>query len=114
MTAITEGIALEIDDSGTDDPIVTLNIVTTIGTIKIMAAPSQAIASNERGLILENAHIQSDVGTPNAFGPANLIRICAAICKDYGYDYIEVKGNLRTTGANPGRRPRSVRYPRRL
>jgi len=105
MWAIT-GISFESVNDMTDDPVVTVSVATPAGVLKFTAEPIQ------RGntLILRGTHVQD--ASPNAIGAGNLMVIAQAVMEGMGFDGLVVEGALRTTGANPGRRPRAVRFAR--
>ena len=98
----------EVLDDGTDDPIVTVRIGTPDGVLLIMAE----VAQEGRTLRLLDLHIQSDAGA-NAIGLSALRLIANVAMERMDYDEIVVEGAVRTTGANPGHRPRPLRFARR-
>lgn len=101
-------ISFELVDDMTDDPVVTLLVATPVGRLMFVAEPV------ERGgtLVLRGTHVQD--ARPNAVGTANLMVIAQALMERMGFDGLEVEGAIRTTGANPGRRPRVFRFARRV
>lgn len=105
MTWRLDQIASEgfVEDE-TDDPVVTVEFQTPAGMIKFMAE------ADERGstLCLRKAHIEGPGA--NEVGVSNLRVLAAYVMEGMGYDEIEVEGASRTTGANPGRTPRPLRF----
>ena len=92
----------------TSDPVVTIAVSTPAGVLKFMAELEWA----SRMLILHGVDLQ-DL-QPNAVGAANLMVLAEAVMEGMDIDGLVIEGALRTTGANPGRRPRVVRFARRL
>jgi hypothetical protein len=91
---------------------VTVDIETMAGTLRKLADVSIV----GRTAYASGLHIQgNDVGK-NAFGWASLRSLGRAILDWLGDDYDElvIKGAVRTSGANPGRRPGDLRFTRRL
>ena len=107
MWAITE-ISFEMVDDTTDDPVVTLFVMTPAGRLTFVAEPVERGAT----LVLKGVHVRD--AHPNAVGAANLMVIAQALMERIGYYGLEVEGALRTTGANPGYRPRVFRFTRRV
>jgi hypothetical protein len=102
-----EDISFELVDDMTSDPVVTAVVVTPAGRLIFMAEPRIA------GLILELRGTHVHGAQRNAVGAGNLLMLAQAVMERMGYDGIVVKGALRTTGANPGHRPRDLRFTRR-
>ena len=92
----------------TDDPVVTLRIVTPVGPLIFMAEPVMFGTT----MILKGLHAQD--ATPNAVGPGNLMVIAQSVMEGMDLDGLVIKGALRSTGANPGHRPRDIRFTRRI
>jgi hypothetical protein len=103
-----EDIAFEIIDDLTSDPVVTVVVSTPDGTLKFMAEPEQQGST----LILHTTHVQD--ARANAMGHGNLMVLAQALMERMGFDGLVVEGAIRTTGANPGRRPRPLRFTRRV
>jgi NADH dehydrogenase FAD-containing subunit len=101
-------ISFEIVSDMTDDPVVTLLVQTPAGQLTFTAEPVE----NGDTLVARGTHVQ-DAST-NAIGTANLMVIAQALMERMGYDGLVVEGALRTTGANPGRRPRPIRFTRHV
>ena len=62
-------------------------------------------------LILRGVHMQG--ARPNAIGAGNLKVLARVVMERMELDGLVVEGALRTTGANPGHRPRPIRFARR-
>jgi hypothetical protein len=92
----------------TSDPVVTVVVSTPDGTLKFMAEP-EAQGST---LVLRGTHAQD--AHANAVGAGNLLVLAQALMERMGFDGLVVEGAIRTTGANPGRRPRLLRFTRRV
>jgi hypothetical protein len=101
-------IVLSADD--TDDPVVTAEIKTPAGTLRLMAEPEWP----GRVLILHGCHMHGEDVGPNAFGWRELRWLAAAAMEVLDVDEIRVEGEVRTSGANPGRRPRPLRFARKI
>jgi hypothetical protein len=101
-------ISFEIVDDMSDDPVVTLRIATPVGPLTVMAEPAMQGAT----LHLTRAHVQARGA--NTIGAWNLLVIARAVIEGMDLDGLVVEGALRTTGANPGHRPRALRFTRRV
>jgi hypothetical protein len=67
-----------------------------------------------RSLILSGVHIQGDDVKANELGVAGLRRMTQEAMEELGVDEIIIVGAVRTTGANPGRAPRPLRFTRKI
>jgi hypothetical protein len=103
-----EDIAFEVVNDLTDDPVVTVLVFTPVGEMAFTAEP----VMRGRTLIFRRTHVQGS--RPGAVGGHNLAVIAHAVMKGMDVDELIVEGALRTTGARPGRRPRDIRYARRV
>lgn len=92
----------------TDDPVAAVVVSTPAGTLTFVAE----LMVEQDTLWLLGVHVQDM--SPNTIGPANLKVIARALMERIGYDELVVEGAIRTTGANPGRRPKSLRFSRNL
>jgi len=103
-----EDLSFEMVNDMTDDPVVTLRVSTPKGELVFTSEPVM------RGniLVLQGTHVQG--AYPSAIGTANLMVIAQAVMEGMDLDGLVVEGALRTTGANPGRRPRDFRFTRRV
>ena len=104
----TNDISFEFDDTGTSDPVVTVEVTTPDGVLVIMGEPKQ----ERRTLIVEGVHIHGIGIGPNGLGPAKLRVVAQAILEGMDYDELIVEGAARTTGAQQGRRPKPIRFLR--
>lgn len=107
-TAADIRIDLSADD--TDDPVVTAEIVTPAGTLRAMAEAER----KGRVLIFHGFHMHGENIGSNQFGPANFLRLAQAVMEYFDADEIEIEGAIRTSGANPGHRPRPIRFARKI
>jgi len=103
-------ITILLHDEMTDDPVVTAEIVTPDGVIWVMAEVQ--IAS--RAMTLTNLHTHGDDVGGGEFGARNLMRLIQAVMEAIDVDETVVVGAVRTSGANPGRRPRPLRFTRKV
>jgi hypothetical protein len=101
-------VTFDLVDDMTTDPVVTVTVSMPAGVLKLMAEPERV----GRTLILHGLHMQDLV--PNAVGAANLMVLVDVVMERMDVDGLIVEGGLRTTGANPGRRPRVLRFTRRI
>src|SRR5271163_1020087 len=106
MTWRHSTISIEMVDEDSSDPIVTLEITTPVGVITVMAD----FRLMGRIVGVKGAHIESRGILPNDIGISNL-RVIAQTAMD-DYDGIVIEGAIRATGANPGHRPRTLRFTR--
>ncbi len=95
-----------------DGDTVTVDIRTVVGSLRISADVSVI----GRTAYASDLHIQGNDRGKNAFGWASLRALGRAVLDWLGDDYDElvIKGAIRTSGANPGRRPGDIRFTRRL
>jgi hypothetical protein len=101
---------IEIIRDQSDENIVVARVATTLGTILVMAE----VELSGRSLILSGVHIQGDDVKPNEVGVAGLRRMIHEAMEELGVDEIVIVGAVRTTGANPGRAPRPLRFTRKI
>ena len=101
-------ISFEIVDDMSDDPVVTLRIATPVGSLTFMAEP----VMQGTILLLTRTHVQG--AASNMIGAGNLLVIAQTVMEGMDLDGLVVEGALRTTGANPGHRPRVLRFTRRV
>jgi CBS domain-containing protein len=101
-------VSFRLVDEDTSDPVTTIEVTTPHGALLIMGEPRES----GRILIAAGVHISSRGVKPNDIGIANLRLIAQAIMEELDYDEIHVEGEVRTTGAKPGRRPRPLRFAR--
>lgn len=94
-------IRIVVDDDLSDDPIVTAEISTPAGRLKLMAD----VDIVGRRLRLKGLHMHGDGFGPSEFGAGNLRRLTEAVMERLDCDEIIVEGAARTSGANPGRAP---------
>ncbi|MEO8716329.1 MAG: hypothetical protein ABI369_15090 [Acetobacteraceae bacterium] len=104
----TADISFEMVDDMTSDPVVTVTVSTPGGTLRFMAEPEVQGST----LVLRRAHAQG--ARANAVGAGNLLVVAQALMERMDFDGLVVEGAIRTTGANPGRRPRIHRFARRV
>ncbi|HUI19348.1 MAG TPA: hypothetical protein VL244_16900 [Alphaproteobacteria bacterium] len=103
-------VGIVVDDDLSDDPVVTANITTPAGRLSVMAA----VSFEGRTLVLAGLHMHGDDIGLGEFGMANLRRLADAVMEVLECDEIVVEGATRTSGANPGRFPKRLRFKRRL
>ncbi len=101
---------IEIIRDQSDENIVVARVATTVGTIVVMAE----VELSGHSLILNGVHIQGDDVAANEVGVSGLRRMIQEAMKELGVDEIVIVGAVRTTGANPGRAPRPLRFTRKI
>ena len=101
---------IEIIREQSDENIVVARIATAVGTILVMAE----VELKGRSLILSGVHIQGDDVKANDVGVPALRRMIQEAMEELGVDEIVIIGAVRTTGANPGRAPRPLRFTRKV
>jgi hypothetical protein len=101
-----EDISIELDDEMTGDPVVTALVWSPGGILRFMAEP-EVLGTM---LVLHRTHVEG--GQANTVGAANLMVLAQAVMERMDFDGLVVEGAPRTTGANPGRQPRALRFSR--
>jgi hypothetical protein len=101
---------IEIIREQSDENIVVARVAATAGTILVMAE----VELSGRSLILSGVHIQGDDVKANEIGVAGLRHMIQEAMEELGVDEIVIVGAIRTTGANPGRAPRPLRFARKI
>jgi hypothetical protein len=101
-------IDIVLDQFGTDDPVVTATIVTPAGDLAVMAEP----ITQGRRLVLDGLHMHGVNLRPGQLGWLRLRWLAQAVMERLDLDEIVVRGAVRTSGANPGRRPGERRFKR--
>ncbi len=99
-------ISFDLDDVGTEAPIVTLVAHTPSGELYIMGE----LVSFGRKVEVEKAHTFGPA--KGSFGIRGLRAVARAFVEQFDVEDLIIKGEARTTGASPGRRPRPFRYRR--
>jgi hypothetical protein len=96
-------IGISLEDA--DDDVAIVRIDTPAGTIKIAGA----VFWNDSVLYVKEAHIEGLY--PGALGRAGLNAIGRKLLEEANVEKIVIAGSVRTTGRNPGRRPKVFRFP---
>ena len=99
---------LGYDEAVSEGDIAVVRVGTPAGEIMVMAS----VSFEGRTLVAAGAHIQSDAGA-NATTFVNLRAIASFVLERLDCDEARVEGAVRTSGANPGHRPRVLRFARR-
>jgi hypothetical protein len=102
---------LGIEDASSEGNIVTISIGTPAGNVVVMAEVD--LSPDGKILFARGVHIHSDAGA-RTIGVANLRVLAAFVLERMNCDEASVEGAVRTTGANPGHRPRVLRFTRRV
>jgi hypothetical protein len=102
-------IRFDLAEDATDHPVTTLTVDTPAGRLIVMATCFQS----GRSMTLLGLHTHGETFAANAIGAANLAVIVQAFMELMDLDELLVTGGLRTTGANPSRIPRRLRFTRR-
>lgn len=90
--------------------VVFAHIETSVGAIEVLAE----IALDGRHLTLGGLHVYGINVDANDLGTSGIRRIVREIMEDLNVDQITIEGAVRTTGAGPGRIPRSLRFTRKV
>ena len=104
MTPDEVHIAVYLEDS--EDPIFLIEVVTPNGSLQLMGE----FEIGERNLVIREAHLGGD--RSKVWGWRLLRQLGRTIAEKLDVDEIEVHGAVRSTGANPGRRPGVLRFAR--
>jgi hypothetical protein len=102
-------IRFDLAEDATDHPVTTLTVDTPAGRLIVMATCLQS----RRSMTLLGLHAHGETVGANAIGAANLAVIARAFMELMDLDELVVAGGTRTTGANPSRIPRRIRFARR-
>lgn len=103
-----EDVSFDVVAEDTEHPVVTVEVRVPGGAMVIMSEPEEV----GRTLVVKGAHISSRGLAPNDVGIPNLRLVAEVVMEAMDYDEIEVVGEIRTTGANKGHRPRPFRFAR--
>lgn len=98
------GIVVYWEDS--EDPIFLVEVITPNGSLELLGE----FEIGERNLVIRRAHLGGDPS--KKWGWTLLRQLGRAIAEKLDVDEIEIHGAVRSTGANPGRKPRVLRFPR--
>lgn len=96
-----DNIIIIVDDALTDDPVLTAEIATPVGRLKLMAE----VSMGHRTLTVRGLHLHGVGIAPNRFGLGALRKLADAVMEEFECDEIVVEGAVRTSGANPGNAP---------
>jgi hypothetical protein len=77
-------------------------------TIKILGE----VVDGTDPMVVMGVHVSSSGVAANEIGMANLYTLAQRVMEVGDYDEIVVEGAVRTTGANPGHKPRPFRFTR--
>ena len=102
-------LSVTIDES--EDPVVIVSIEIPEGYLEVMAEIE--IDYERRVIIARGLHLHGVDFDANGLGSIRLRQIARAMLEDLDYDECRIEGAIRTTGANPGRRPKPVRFTRK-
>lgn len=101
-----DDIEIILDADISEDPCLLFDVVTPDGVLQLLG--DVEMGSNH--LVVRDLHIGGDAQVQ--WGWSKLRKLGRVIAEKLNVDYIEVHGAVRTTGANPGRRPSVVRLSR--
>jgi hypothetical protein len=101
-----DDIEIIVDDQLSEDPIFLVQVITPLGILDLMAE----VRLSPRSIEVHGLHVGGDAAT--RWGWSTLRRIGRLIAEKLDVDEINLYGAIRTTGANPGRRPRHWRIAR--
>ena len=97
-------ISFDLDDVGTEAPIVTVIAHTPDGDLYIMGE----LVSFGRRVEVEKVHTFGPA--KGSFGIRGLRAVARAFVEQFDIEDFIIKGEARTTAASPGRKPRPFRY----
>jgi hypothetical protein len=97
------------DDGTSEGDILTALVGTPAGVLVVMGE----VEFIGRVVNLRNAHIHIEGAGANKIGLVNLRTVAAFVLERIECDEARVEGAVRTTGANPGHRPRVMRFTRK-
>ena len=103
-----DDVKFDLVPEDTSDTVVTRKVTVPDGILVFMGEPVEI----GRTLVVRGTHVESRGVGPNGVGGYNLRLIAEVVMKEMDYDEICIEGEVRTTGANPGRRPSVIRYAR--
>ena len=103
-------VEFELIAEATEHPVATLRAKLGRGAVALRGEP----VGDGSTLVVRGAHVQGEGFGPIDLGPAKLRALAAALMEMLDVDELVVEGEVRTTGAGPGRRPRRLRFTRRL
>ena len=99
-------ISFEIIDDLTDDPVVAVWVRCPAGVLAFMGEPEML----GNVMVVRQTHVQDSLR--NVVGPATLRLLARVVMERMQLDELIIEGAVRTTGANPGRHPRPIRFRR--
>ena len=101
-----DDIELIVDEQLSEDPCLIIEIVTPHGRLMVMGE----VEVFADFLVIKGMHVGGDAAL--RWGWSRLRRLGRSIAEKLDVEYIEIRGAVRTTGANPGRQPSRVRLLR--
>lgn len=101
-----DDIEIVVDGDLADDPVYALIIVTPIESLQVLGS----FEIGARRIVVQGLHVGGDPSLP--WGWSRLRQIARLLLEKMDVDDLIVHGAVRTTGANPGRRPSIVRLSR--
>lgn len=100
-----DSLAIVVNLEDGDGDVAIVQIDTPAGAIKIAGS----LFWEGRVLYVKDAHIEGL--HPGALGRAGLNAIARKLLEEADVEKIVIAGSVRTTGRNPGRRPKVFRFP---
>jgi hypothetical protein len=101
---------IEIVRELSERAIATAKVETSVGVLMVMAE----VLLDGRRLVLHGLHLHgANVGV-NELGIVGLRRMVREVMEELDVDEIVIRGSVRTTGSNPGRAPRELRFAREV
>jgi hypothetical protein len=101
-------ISFRLVDEVTAQSVATIAVDVSGGVISIMGEPR----AEGRTLVVSGVHVSAQGIVPNDVGLRNSRLIAQIVMETMDYDRMIVEGAVRSTGANPGHRPRPLRFTR--
>jgi hypothetical protein len=101
-------ITIILDDSLTDDPFVTADILTPLGRVRVMAE----VTIEGRVMVAAGLHAHGVTLGRGGLGAHRIRWLMQAIMEALDCDACIIEGAARTSVAAPGRRPDRLRFTR--
>lgn len=101
-----DDIEIIIDAGMLEDPVFIIEVITPLGSLQLMGE----FEIGSHSIVVRGLHIGGDPTVE--WGWSKLRMLGRLIAEKMDVDEISIHGAVRTTGANPGRRPRVVRLAR--
>lgn len=101
-----DDITIIVDGDFSEDPIFLFEVITPVGSLQLLGE----VVIGENNLVIRGAHLWGDPATK--WGWEVLRHLGQTIAEKFDVDEIAIYGEVRSTGAGKGRRPRPFRFRR--